>query len=907
MAWKLALRHLSRHWRLNLVLLTVMILGVALPASLPMLAVAIAEESLTQSLDSAPIDVCNIVVFGKSETDDLPEEIRFFLGDILKETIAVREGDIVGFPIINKPDGEQLNLYPATLVIDLRSFDGLATRVRVLEGRLPEPEPVYENNEAVPTYEAAIGGQAAQRSGIGLGDVVSPAGGIYHLKIVGIVEPIHPNAEVWWSDQHLLPFSAWRRISISPDIDEWNIPFLLHPKTMGSKIHHIQYWRVILNHKEITALNAPTIRQALIELQSILSEDEMVMRTGLVDLIAQFEESLAISQISLLLLTFQSLLAMFYLVGMFGSFLVEQSQNDLVTLTGRGFSRGQITGLFARISILLVFLAVAVGPLVGRLSLGVWASWKGIPVPHIIPLKSWWLAFTIGLFSWITLVVSVYRETGRNRLDGQGRGKRLDSQALTQRHPMWDFSILTLGGLAYWQLLQGSTISPEMNKFDESALTGISDPVLLLGPTLLLLAVILILIRSLPLLWRLFSWISNKNQGLLLPLGFSRLSRQPVGPSQVTLLIALTAGLTFFASTFTHSIERWQQNMARYFVGADIRLRQPLLDTVDISSLSALPGVNGITQVIRSQATFLLNEYQRLEFDLLAVDPHSFPSVAFFPPGISPYSVKQILNVLQSDSPGLLPVVISSNIHTRNLNIGDQITLEMGGMTYPFMVVGIIVNFPLVDDFFAITDLSLFTHQVDLESMAMTNQGNRETLIAVNSIEQERLLKKLTESGFADSIVGNSLAQLGEFQNNLIFREVATAFELNALVLIPLSVVGYTLIQLFSIQRRTADFNILQALGLSKLQVVGLLLIDGFSFLVLGLSIGTGIGFGFSILMQPFLAQILPPLGDGFVLNRMLVDWLEVSLRFSGLISLYGVGLLVLLVGAFNKLRLAQY
>jgi hypothetical protein len=240
------------------------------------------------------------------------------------------------------------------------------------------------------------------------------------------------------------------------------------------------------------------------------------------------------------------------------------------------------------------------------------------------------------------------------------------------------------------------------------------------------------------------------------------------------------------------------------------------------------------------------------------------------------------------------------------LNIGDQITLEMGGVAYPCVIVGIIVNFPLVNDVFALTDLSLFTQVVDLESVALTDQGTRETWLAVKPNEQERLLTKLTESGLGGSIIGNSLAQLEVFQNNLVFREVAAAFELNALVLIPLSVVGYTLIQLFAVQRRTADFNILQALGLSKPQVVGLLLIDGFSFVALGLLIGTGIGFGLSILMQPFLAQILPPLGDGFVLSRMLVDWPEVSVRFIALVSFYGVGLLVVVVGATRNLRSAQ-
>jgi hypothetical protein len=95
--------------------------------------------------------------------------------------------------------------------------------------------------------------------------------------------------------------------------------------------------------------------------------------------------------------------------------------------------------------------------------------------------------------------------------------------------------------------------------------------------------------------------------------------------------------------------------------------------------------------------------------------------------------------------------------------------------------------------------------------------------LAVDPAEQEAVIANLSEAGLGDSITGSSLAQLKVFQNNLVFREVITAFELNALILIPLSVVGFFLIQLFSSQRRAEEFNVLQAMGLSQSQLRGVL------------------------------------------------------------------------------------
>ena len=79
-----------------------------------------------------------MIIQGQSKTDDLPNEVIQSLGFMLDEAMAVREGDTLGFPIITKSDGSQLNLYPVTLVLNLKSFDRLGERVRVIQGRLPE-------------------------------------------------------------------------------------------------------------------------------------------------------------------------------------------------------------------------------------------------------------------------------------------------------------------------------------------------------------------------------------------------------------------------------------------------------------------------------------------------------------------------------------------------------------------------------------------------------------------------------------------------------------------------------------------------------------------------------------------------------------------------------------------------
>jgi len=291
-----------------------------------------------------------------------------------------------------------------------------------------------------------------------------------------------------------------------------------------------------------------------------------------------------------------------------------------------------------------------------------------------------------------------------------------------------------------------------------------------------------------------------------------------------------------------------------------------------------------------------VDEYQILDFDLFALNLETFPSVVSYPPNTSAYTIADIMNVIKTDAADTLPVVISSNPNTLHLNIGDTLTWEMGSNSYRLGIVGIIVNFPLADGAFAITDLSAFINLVDLDTLGLTDYGSRETWLALEPDSTDTVVNHLVETGFGDQIVANAQVQRDILENNLVFREVLTAFELNALILIPLSVVGFTLIQTTSARRRSDEFSVLESMGLSRNQLVGLLLAEGLIFIILGMAIGTGIGFGLSRLMEPFLSQILPPLRENLYLTQLLINWRAVGMRYVGLVLFYGAALLFLII-----------
>ena len=62
--FRLSIRHLVRHWRMNLIVLIGLVLASAFLAGLPTYATAIAGRSLRQQIDSATVSARNIEATG---------------------------------------------------------------------------------------------------------------------------------------------------------------------------------------------------------------------------------------------------------------------------------------------------------------------------------------------------------------------------------------------------------------------------------------------------------------------------------------------------------------------------------------------------------------------------------------------------------------------------------------------------------------------------------------------------------------------------------------------------------------------------------------------------------------------------------------------------------------------------
>ena len=921
--FRLSIRHLLRHWRMNLIVLLGLVLASAFLAGLPTYATAIAGRSLRQQIDSAIVSARNIEATGAGMNAAVYGQLEDLLGDLLLRRVEVQTTNpsLLGSTLFRN---EAELPFAEFLRYQAWTFSNLSQDVTVVDGRLPRHID-NDPNSFVTELEAIVGlntvenltfdqsaGAVFQVETLQVGDQIRSADGSFRINIVGVVQPNDPESDVWWGE--LRPFEFARAPLNGPNQPETVTLSLIVPApTMAITLagQSERSWRLLLDSSQITVNN---VAQVQTNLSNASSELRLNLETGLLGIINGYQVALANAQVTLFLLTVQSLIFVLYTLAMISSFLLDQSRGILATLVGRGFNGRQITQLFGIQGFLLAFLGAApLGPLVARGFLTIWGTLTNTVVPTALAQESWQLSLLAAGFSWLTLVVAIYGGTRGNILDWQRQLGRPSTQAGWQKYYV-DLFLLVLGGLIYWQLQDTGTVVAQLAQNETLAAAGVSDPLLLLGPSLLLIAVALIFLRIFPYLLRLASWWANRVRGLVLPFGLAKLARDPVGPSRVVLLISLAAGLTLFANLFNYSLGVRQAEIAHYNTGADIRVGLPIdAGPAEFEMLANLPGVQSASPLYYNGRSRLATNLGQ-QVQMVAIDPNTLPQVSRYAPFVSNVTLAEVMPaVLGRGADGAIPAVFSQDAPPARKQIGDQIQYVVGTHRVTFEVRGIISSFPLLSDRFFITNLAAVEQAVNLPKLSEPWVGQRQVWLAVEPGQQAAVIEQIASGAgpFGSTILADVQSEVAVLRADLVAQETLGAFELNAITLAALSVAVFLLVHFFAARQRLYEFSLLRATGLATRQLLGLLTLEGLIMMTLGLVAGTGIGTGLAIIMRPFLSRVLATAVGGDAIRQIVINWSEVFSLYGLLIGFYGLALLLLLfflvrAGIHRALRIGE-
>ena len=447
-------------------------------------------------------------------------------------------------------------------------------------------------------------------------------------------------------------------------------------------------------------------------------------------------------------------------------------------------------------------------------------------------------------------------------------------RARSMRPPLWqrmglDFFLMVpaVYGI-YLMKQQGGLAVPGQDP--TLAMDPFQNPLLLLVPALGIFASTLLLLRFLPLLMTVISWISSKTNSVGILMATRYLARTSGGYNAPLILLILTLSLSTFTASLAQTLDRHVHDQTYYKVGADMSVvelgessggassggnptggQQQTSTTTDtaitpvqwvflpVSEHLKVPGVQAAARVKHGRLSLTVNG-ANITSDFIGVDRIDFGQVAWWRRDFAPESLGALMNDLGRTTEGVL---ISRDLYNRGVRIGDNLRANVyenkESTNIDFRVVGIFDYFPTWypgEAPLVIGNLDFYFESIGGENpydvwLKVAPTANYNTV--TDGIDNLYHLVLDTSIASEDLIAAKSRPERQGF-----FGLLSVGFAALAL----LTVLGFLLYAFFSFRRRFIELGMLRAIGLSAWQMIIFLGSELAFLFAVGLGAGTGLG-----------------------------------------------------------------
>ena len=676
-AYVIAIRRIFFNWRLELVLLLGIVLAVSLMSSGVVFSDLLAEAALRRSLDQSTPQEANVTIRVYNDLDDpvtVPRERSTYQAgiDFVDRKVAARFDPFL-------QDRSQL-LETATFFFEghpqLELADTLRPRGKVMHmtGLLPDRIEMVDGHWPYSTtngtasadqpLEVAVDVLGAQLLQLAVGDEMGiyPAAGSLdpsttRVRIVGVFQRLDTRDEFWYGADKVFSYQNedWTMIPLFTQEDV--IVDQLAETYLG--LYTNVSWFLYLDRHSIQAKDVnnvqDTVRGVRYDLRANLEHSTTNM--DLDRILDDYEQQLLLARIPFYLMIFLVTGILIYYLALVTSLIVKSRSTEIATFKSRGSTTLQI-GLLALVEgVLLAIPAIALGPL---LALGVSRALGNIFIDTgaggtLAPVSLSSEAFLLGaggaLLAVAVLTISTLVAARWGIVEFRQAGARPPKAPFVHRYYL-DILVLLLIGLAWWQIQsRGSFLVRELGTGNLEI-----DFSLLLGPVLGLLALGLLVLRFLPVALSILSRLVEPIAPAWLGQGLRRVSRDPIAPGTLVVMLMLATALGVIGSAFSSTLERSQEDRALYAAGADLRV-QHLGDRTPIPLLGLsgltdeVTGIEKAVEVERADGSLLTKGFSSSEISVLAVNSAKISQVAWYRPDFSSESSLESLTTLLVPDP----------------------------------------------------------------------------------------------------------------------------------------------------------------------------------------------------------------------------------------------------------------
>jgi ABC-type antimicrobial peptide transport system permease subunit len=599
----------------------------------------------------------------------------------------------------------------------------LPSHVRLLQGRLPQPEKALT--------EIALTPQTAQQMHVSVGKtlyVASPitlfASGnlstlIWQLRVVGLFTPNVPSDPFWQEntfnseqsdttnpDSYLFPALTSNEALVASlastaaaypaaQIDKTNQPSLTWS-------YHLNVTQADVAHLSALATGLSTFASTV---SNVSSTGDVIISnvTAPVNVLNQYRSRVSLAQLpqNVLLLLVVGMVLLF--IGLMINLLLEQRAEAIAVLRARGASRGQIFGAFTTQTLLLGLPVLVIAPLLAIPIARLLAQRLLLPAdqpalsliggnPLLLALGLWPFSLTAVGVTVLTTLLVLFQATEFDVLALRSEAARPRSRPFWQRFYL-DVLCLVLALVSYgYTLYVNQTTAPGA----QTSLLVVS-PLVLLSSALFLLALLLLFLRFFAALCaRATRLAARRGRSASSLLAFAQIARTPRQATRILLLLTLTTAFALFALIFSASQTTRMNDIASYEAGADFSGRilnsqpaanAPVPDNHAVqaalarqtASYRAIPGV--LSASLGYMGSVLTRQSSPLT--LKAVDADTFAQTAAWTSRDSQQSLASLMAELVSRRADALAdhvvpaIVDAATWESLHLSSGKLFTLEV--------------------------------------------------------------------------------------------------------------------------------------------------------------------------------------------------------------------------------------
>lgn len=884
----LVLRKILNNKWLMACLLVGSILAVAMVSSIPLYTGGILQRMLTKDLERYQTDtgyypgryVMDLNAYTYYQGGDRVGAFYWF-DQRVEQQMAAKLGlpyqkvQRLGMDYMTFLPAVQKEEKPKKTYAKLLGITDFQSHVELVAGRMPEAEPVGGIYEVLATEQAQNTLSILLGEELVLTDETKQIREPMRLKIVGLYRR-PATADAWWSE----PQSMYN--------DSFLMDYGLFCREIMQKRKAIvsANWYFAVDYHKLKVDDLPAFIGEL-EAQKEFFTTFSGTRWDFpaLKILDQYAKRASQLRLTLWVLQVPILLMLAFYIFMVSQLIIQNDRNEIAVIRSRGASGFQVFGNYLMQSLVLSGVSVVAGPLVAMLICRVLGASNGFlefVSRTALPLGMSWqtvlYAVYAAIFTILMMMIPAVRASRVTIVEHkQKKARRWNA-------PVWQkifLDVILLGaslyGLYQYGLREQTILVTELEGMSVPV-----DPFLFIISTAFVMGAGLLFLRLYPYIVRLISWAGSRFWPPALHTSLVQVGRSGGREQFLMLFLILTISMGVFNANSARTINQNIIDKVSYGNGADITLQmswpsnevappppsggapsapEPMQQVItyqepDFNIYSKLPGTEAAARVFipDSKVIFYNQERSSKSGKLMAIVPDEFGKVVWSAPGLLDYHINGYLNLLAKSPNAVL--VSEALMEDLKLETGDPIIFywgkqsELDGVVYRSVEYWPALN-PYREEskYFVVANLNYVQAATSLEPYQIWYKR-------APGATTKQIYDGIESMEMGVEWVKNNEQEIVEKKNDPLLQGTNGAMTLGFVVTLAISMIGFFIYWILSIQARTLQFGIFRAMGMSALRVIWMLVFEQVMISGAAIFMGLIVGGVMSELFVPLLGLV---------------------------------------------------